>query len=153
MFLGAGWALAARRPKCEANSFLKDWSSLVCLHRCCGAFDGFDDPRIGAATTNVAVQGFDDFSISWARIVFQKSSRRHDHSGSAVAALHGVFLNESLLQIMQFAILSKAFDCSDLLLLDRRDLRYAAAGCNTAQHDSTGAALTFAAAIFGTGEA
>ena len=82
----------------------------------------------------------------------QKRGGGHDHAGCAVGALHGGFVEESLLQGMQVVANGEAFDRSDLVIPDEADLRAARTLGDSIDEDGAGAALAFAAAVLGAGE-
>lgn len=56
-----------------------------------------DDHLIAGAPTKIAFESDSDFPVCGMRILVEKTRRRHDHPGSAVAALEAVFLPEPFL--------------------------------------------------------
>ena len=113
---------------------------------------GRDNSWIGPAAANVALQGASDLGFAWVRSLLQQAYAGQDHSGRAVAALHGVGLDEGLLQRMEAAVLRQTFDGGDLFSFDFRD------GCNAGAHGraidehGAGSAMAFATAILAAGE-
>ena len=62
-----------------------------------------------------------DFIFARIAVSAKESVSSHQHSGSAVAALQTMFLKETVLERMQFAVLFEAFDGHDCtpISLDR----------------------------------
>ena len=71
----------------------------------------------------------------------------HDHSGSAVGALHRAFFQKSLLQRMQVLAAGQALDRGHFAIADDSDLRAAGALRGSVDQDGACAALSFAAAV------
>jgi hypothetical protein len=78
---------------------------------------GPPDPWVGAAATDVAIQGFVDGRVDWIRIVGQQGQHRQDHAGRAVAALGGADLDERLLHEVQYAVVREGLDGRDFATL------------------------------------
>jgi len=69
---------------------------------------GEQDAWIRSAATDIALHGLHDLGTRRIRIGAQQGYTGEDHSGGAVAALHGFGVEKSLLQRMQAAIFSPA---------------------------------------------
>ncbi len=82
----------------------------------------------------------------------QKGGGGHDHARRAVGALHGGFVEESLLQGMQVVANGETFDSGDLVVSDQADLRAARTLGDSIDKHGASAALAFAAAVLGAGE-
>src|SRR5262245_7021211 len=54
-----------------------------------------------------------DVSFGWIRVPPEESNARHHHPRRAVAALQSVFLPETFLNRMKFAVLFEPFDSTD----------------------------------------
>ena len=83
----------------------------------------------------------------------EQSLGGHDHAGGAETALDGSFLNEDLLDLVQFPILLQTFDGQDALAFQLAGKYQAGVHGLAVDDDGAGAALTLAAAFLGTGEA
>ena len=118
------------------------------------AFDeGGDDPRIGSAAANIAVHELDDFFRRGIGILAQERDARHDHAAGAITALHGADVEESLLERMQLAILSRP----SMVVISAaatvfRAVTQERTGAPSTRHGA-GAAPAFAAAVFRAGQA
>src|SRR5258708_5913910 len=111
-----------------------------------------DDAGIRAAAADVPVELAGDVGIAGAGILLQQRHASDDHARCAVAALHGVGFDEGLLQRVQTAVLLDPFDCRDLFALRFAERSDAAPYGRAVQKHGTGAALTFAAAVLGSGK-
>ena len=60
-----------------------------------------DDARVGSTAANVAVHEVDDLVLRGMVIAIEQRNRRHDHSRSAVAALHRACFEKCLLHGME----------------------------------------------------
>src|SRR4051794_35597141 len=76
-----------------------------------------DDVRIGGATANITAHIFPDVLVAIRVALLYASYRRHDLSGSAVAALESVVLDEGLLHRMRLVAFCQPLDREDLLPL------------------------------------
>jgi phenylalanine-4-hydroxylase len=85
-------------------------------------------------------------------MLMQKRERGQNHSRGAVAALHGIAFDEGLLQRMQLLSLSNTFNRGDLFTRGAGDGRQTRAVRDAIDKNRTGAALAFAATIFGSRE-
>ena len=70
----------------------------------------------------------------------------HDHAVDAVAALHGLFLDEGFLQRVWTCLRAQPFERDDLAAVDRGEGRYARAHRIAVDVDGAGPALAEAAA-------
>ena len=86
------------------------------------------------------------------RVALEQRDRRQDHTGHAVAALHRVFLDEGFLDRVQFPVLRQALDGFDVAAFDLRNLCLAGSNRIAVEQHGAGAALAFAAAVFGSRE-
>src|ERR1700730_17517735 len=71
---------------------------------------GRDNVRICPAPAEIAAHEFADLRVGVGMSFFEKSDRRHDLPGRAVAALKGVMTDERLLDRMQRPVPCKSFD-------------------------------------------
>jgi hypothetical protein len=108
---------------------------------------------MGTAAADVALQGQRNFGWRGIGILLQKSDAAHDHAGGAVSALEGFGVKKSLLDGVKAARLFEALDGGNRLAGNRRDGKDAGATRRTIEQNRTGAALAFAAAVFGAGQA
>ena len=83
---------------------------------------------MGAAAAQVAGQCVLDLRVAGFGVGFQQRSRAHDHAVDAVAALHGLLVNKSLLQLVGLAVLAQAFQCGDGLACQCADRQQTRAG-------------------------
>src|SRR5260370_36863375 len=115
--------------------------------------DGGDDAVIGAAAADVAVHRADDFVLGGIALFLEEGEGGHDHAGGAVGALHGTGVEEGLLERVEAALLFEALDGSDFAPPDSADGGATGTGREAIEQDGESAALAFAAAVFGAGEA
>jgi hypothetical protein len=105
-----------------------------------------------SAAADVSLHVREDFFFGGLGIGFQQSSGGHDHSGSAVSALHGFFGKEGFLERMQVAIFLEPFDRGDLFCGDGADEGDAGTARTAFDENGAGAALAFAAAVLAAGQ-
>ena len=110
------------------------------------------DARISSAAAEIALERAPDIGFTGVRSLLQQAYAGEDHAGRAVAALHGVGLDEGLLQGMEAAVLRQTFDGGYLFSFDLGDARYAGAHGRAIDEDGASAAMAFATAVFGAGE-
>src|SRR5882724_7053005 len=115
--------------------------------------NGGDDAAIGAAAADDAVHGADDFVVGRVALFLEEGKSGHDHAGGAVGALHGAGVEEGLLEGVEAALLFEALDGGDFSPPDSADGGAAGTDREAIEQDGAGAALAFAAAVFGAGEA
>ena len=84
--------------------------------------------------------------------MLEQRNRRHDHAGSAVTALQGIFVEKGLLHGVKLIALRQTFNCGDLLLRDRGCFGYARPLRFAVNQYGAGAALAFAASILRTSQ-
>ena len=99
-------ARRARSVPARSRRRVRDRSSLATcrplrLHAIGREFDGRHDARIGAATTDVAIEKLRDVVVRRLRMFAQEADRRHHHAGRAVAALKRLGVEKRLLHRMQ----------------------------------------------------
>src|SRR3990172_4377346 len=92
--------------------------------------DRAPDPRVGAATAEVAADGGVDVGIGRARLARQQLRRRHQHPRLAVAALRDLLRDPGLLQRMA-PVGREPFDGRDALALDALDRSGVSASTST----------------------
>src|SRR5260370_41778686 len=112
-----------------------------------------DDARMGAAAADIALQGLYDFRLAGIGIFLQEGDAADNHSGSAIGALERALIEKCLLDGMKLAVLFEAFDGNDGFSRRIADRKLAGAARRAVQQDGAGAALSFAAAVFGSSEA
>ena len=95
-------------------------------HGC--AFDSGANALVGTTAAQVASQCIFDLNVSGFGRAFQQRAGRHDHAVDAVAALHGLLVNKSLLQLVGLAVLAQAFQCGDGLACQCADRQQTRAG-------------------------
>lgn len=83
----------------------------------------------------------------------KKGDGAEDHAGDAVAALHGFGIKEGLLNAMEAVASGEAFDGGDELAFGEAGGSEAGGDGFAVEEDGAGAALAFAAAVLGAGEA
>src|SRR5579859_1037731 len=84
-----------------------------------------NDSRIRSAAADVTFERAADFELRRLWRLPQESDARQNHSGRAVAALHGVSIDERLLDRVQLTVLRQALDGGDLLASYSRRARHA----------------------------
>ncbi len=83
--------------------------------------DGFTNPDIGAAATDISGHGGIDVSIVGRRRRSEQRGRRHDLPGLAVAALNDFEIEPGLLHLGADRCGADAFDCGDGASAHRTD--------------------------------
>src|SRR5579884_278869 len=86
----------------------------LCSCCLCGRSNCVDNVLITGAPADVPFNAMPDLLLRRVGIPVKELLRGHDHAGSAEAALRSVFIPESLLNAMEFAIGREAFDGDDL---------------------------------------
>src|SRR5262245_59920843 len=122
-------------------------SSARLLHRLRGLPDGGDDPRIGPASADVAVHGFDDLLPRGPGMLAEQGYPGHDHPAGAIAALHGAGVEEGVLERMEPPVLLEPLDRGDLAGRDGAEPGDARANRLPVDEHGAGAAAAFAAAV------
>src|SRR5436190_18227255 len=97
-------------------------ASLLRRHRLGGVLDGLDDVVVARAAAEVALELVANLLLRGLGIALDELRRRHDHAGSAEAALQAVLLPEAFLDRVELAVLGHPFDGRDLgaVGLDRK---------------------------------
>jgi len=114
--------------------------------------NGLENPRVGAATTNVLLKSRSEVSLRQMRVGLQQSDYAHNHPCRAIAALKSTLPKKSLLDRVKLIALSQSFDRQHGMLVSVGD-RCQAGGYGFAiKQDRAGAALAFTAAVFCAGE-
>ena len=95
-----------------------------------------DDVVISGTPTEVPGQTVPDILFSRIRVLLKQVHRRHNHAGSAEAALEAVHFPEALLDWVKLSVRGQALDCGDLspVCLDCEDR--ARLDCGAVQYDS-----------------
>src|SRR5687768_7042610 len=78
-----------------------------------GSLDGGNDPRVGTAPADVAVQRPTDLILRRIRLPIQQANRAHDDAGCAKAALQSGFGEKRGLNRMKCAVALEALDRND----------------------------------------
>src|ERR1700733_8937140 len=73
-----------------------------------------NNPRIRAASANIALECAADFRLAGLRRLLQEPDHRKDHAWCTVTALQRVGLDEGVLHRMESAVLLKTFNRGDI---------------------------------------
>src|SRR5262245_42994759 len=84
------------------------YTSLTQFFRC--VLIGLDDVNIAGTAAQVAGDRLANLVFGRVEVVFEECISGHKHAWSAVAALQTVFLTESLLERVEFAILLESLN-------------------------------------------
>jgi hypothetical protein len=125
---------------------------LASVHGFLGYLHSRDNARVCTASADIALQGAPDFRFAGVRSLFQKAHTGEDHSGSAIAALHSVGLDEGFLQRMEAAVFRQSLDGGDVFTRNLGDGRDAGAHGRAIDEHGAGSAMAFATAIFAAGK-
>jgi hypothetical protein len=123
------------------------------VHGLGGLLDGGNDAGMGAAAANISLQSLNNFWFARIGILLQKCNAADNHSRSAIGALERALIEKSLLYGMKLTVLFEALDGSDGFSCGFSDRELAGAARRTVQKNRAGAALAFAATVFGSSEA
>ncbi len=118
----------------------------------CGLMDSRDNAVVGSAAADVSLQCFLDGGGGWRGVFLEQSNAGHDHSGRAIAALHGVAIDEALLDGVELCSFCQAFNGGDLFVFRGAERNLAGAGWIAVEEDGTSSALPFSTAVFCSGE-
>src|SRR5262245_25593586 len=110
------------------------------------AQDGGNDPVVGAAAAEIAVEAGADVLFARPRIGVEQRLGRHDHAVAAVAALGGLLGDEGALQRARLFDCPQALDGGDLGVTQRGDRGHARAGRLAVDQHRAGTALSEPAA-------
>src|SRR5713226_2665515 len=105
----------------------------------------------GAAAADIG-DGFVDVLVGRLRLLLEKRSHRHDHSGLAISALRNIVVDPGLLDLVQRAVGGQPFDRGDLFAAGFADQYAAGAHRNAIDMDRASSTLRNAAAVFGAGQ-
>src|SRR5258705_13818290 len=105
----------------------------------------------GAAAADFG-DGFVVVVVGRLRLLFEKRSHRHDHSGLTISALRNVVVDPGLLDFVQRAVGGQTFDRGDLFAAGIADQYATGAHRNAVDVDRAGPALCYAATVFGAGQ-
>ena len=72
--------------------------------------DGLDDVLIAGATAEIPLNATSNLGFAWLRIPLQELISRKYHARGAVATLQSVFFPETLLNGVEFSVLSQALN-------------------------------------------
>src|SRR3979411_1142998 len=125
---------------------------LASVHGFLGHLHSRDNARISSAAADVTFECTANFGLARVRSLLQESNAGEDHSGSAIAALHGVGLDERFLQRMEAAVLCQSLDGGDIFSCNLGDGRDAGAHRRAVDEHGAGSAMAFATAILAAGE-
>src|SRR6266403_3373463 len=106
----------------------------------------------GAAAADIG-DGFVDVLVGRLRLLLEKRSHRHDHSGLTISALRNVVVDPGLLDFVQRAVGGQTFDRGDLFAAGIADQYATGAHRNAVDVDRAGPALCYAATVFGASQA
>src|SRR6266536_1903798 len=132
--------LSARERCCCHNILL--------LHQLSrGPLDRAENADMRAAAAQVAGQGFFDLAVGRLGVLVEQSLGAHDHAVDTVAALHGLFIDEGLLELVHLFGGAQTFEGGDRAVLSGADLGHAGTDGIAVHDDGAGAALRHAATI------
>ena len=118
-----------------------------------GGFDGIDDLDVTGASAEVIGDSFTDFFPARVMVLHEQCVSGHDHTGDAVTALDGTFIDEGLLEGMQFTFFAfESFDGQNFFASGMFELTAAGAHGFAVDKDDAGAADTDVTAVFGAGQ-
>jgi hypothetical protein len=123
------------------------------LNRPGGMSDRIDDPRMRAATADIALQRFSDFGRTGIGIRLQERDAAHNHSRRTIGTLEGSGIEKSLLHRMQASVFLKTFDRGDGLRHSRPQWNLARSTRHAPKQYRASATLSFAAAVLRAREA
>src|SRR4029434_4356000 len=110
-----------------------------------GALDRAHDAHVRAAAEQIRGERLLDLAIARMRILIEQCLCLHDHAVDAVAALHGLLINEGLLQPVRMLGAAQALERRDLRVTDTADRIKARAYCLAVDMNRARAALREAA--------
>lgn len=119
------------------------------LSRGCCTLDGGANTLVGAAAAQVTCQYVFDLNVGRFGCGFQQRARRYDHVVDAVAALHLLLINESLLKFARLAVLTQTIKSGDIFATHRADRQQARSARHTLCMYGAGTALARTATEFG----
>ena len=117
-----------------------------------GGLDGVEDALVGAAAAHVLRERLADVATVGLMFAVEEGDGRHDEAGDAVAALHGGFVDEGLLDGVEPSPSASPSIVVIVAAGDGADRRHAGAQRLTVDEDGAGAAEALAAAVLCAGE-
>src|SRR6266852_8338202 len=90
-----------------------------------GALHRAHDAEMGSAAAEIVRQLRFDLQFRRLWVVREQGSGLHDHAVDAVAALHGLLVDEGLLDRVRMLVRTEPFERHDLSIGDRGERRYA----------------------------
>jgi len=123
------------------------------LHGFGGLLNGGNDARMGSTAANISLQSVHDFLLVGIGIFLQKRDTADDHSGSAIGALERGLIEKGLLYRMKLAVLLEALNSKNGFSRGVADGELAGTPRRAIQKNRAGAALAFAATVFGSSQA
>src|SRR5882724_10385942 len=122
------------------------------MHGFGGLLNGGDDAWVGSAAADISLQSLHNFQLSGIGMFLQERDAADNHSGCAIGALECALIEKGLLYGMKLAVLFETFDGEDGFSCHVANRKLAGTARRAIQQNGTGAALPFAATIFGSGE-
>jgi hypothetical protein len=123
------------------------------VHGFSGLLNGGNDAGMSAATADISLQSLNDFRFAGIGSFLEKRNAADNHSGSAKGALECALIEKSLLYGMKLAVLFEALNSENGFSCSVADGELAGTPRRAIQKNRAGAALAFAATVFGSGEA
>ena len=118
-----------------------------------GLLNGGDDSGMRAAAADISLQSLHDLRFAGIGVFLEQRDAADNHSRRAVRTLKRTLIEECLLHGMKLAVLFEAFNGDDRFSGGIVDGELAGTPWRAVQQNCAGAALAFAATIFGSGEA
>jgi hypothetical protein len=112
-----------------------------------------NDLAIAGAAAEIAGQTALDLVVCRVRLLIQQCARRHDHAGNAKAALHRAFVNEGLLHRIKPAGAFEPFNRDNLVPVGLAGQNQTGVHRAAVEQNRARAALAFATAFLGAGQA
>src|SRR5262245_49607613 len=122
--------------------FLAPYSRTSLAHFLRGVLISLDDIDVAGAAAQVAGDRVTDFVVAGVVVLLQERVAGHQHSRRAVAALKAVFLKETVLKRMKFAVLFETFDGGNRTPVSLHGEDGARLHGFSVEHDGTRAAVT-----------
>src|SRR5438876_5868133 len=118
----------------------------------CGLLDSFIDRRVPRAAAEIAADGGGDLGARRPGRRIEERLRRHEHPGSAVAALGRTLFGEGDLQRMEVLGTREAFDGRHLRIANEGGERQAREDRHAVDENGAGATLAELASVLRAGE-
>ena len=110
--------------------------------------DRLDEVGISATPAQIPIKPLNDFISIRGSVFPQQRHRRQDHAGDTIAALHGLLVDERLLNRMQLTLSAQAFDRFNLEVLDTLNRGETGRNRFTVYQDRAGSTLSLATTVF-----